>query len=152
MSRLVREARHDGIDVALETRSFRWRPADLYYAPGQSAATTKRVPIFAHDGTPPRLSSGGPEHIEYGWDTRLDGDGSHEDFTYVQGVLHMQALGTSTKLVRRSIRELIALIQGIAGTGRHDSGIARDNTVDRFTTTDIAAMKQMSGCAGRAPA
>jgi hypothetical protein len=58
----------------------------------------------------------------------------------------MQVLNGHPDAVRRSIRQLIAMTQGIISTTRHDSGIANGQMVDRFTPGDIAAMKVMSGC------
>jgi hypothetical protein len=143
---VVAEARRDGIDVTLETRSFAWSPTSLYYARGQSPATVARVAIFAKDGSPPRLSDGGVEHIRLGWDARVDADGRHEDVTYADGRLWMQALAAAPQAVRRSIRQLVALTQGIIGTSSAGSGIARNTAVDRFSSADVAAMRLMSGC------
>ena len=143
---VVEQARRAGVDVTIETRQFMWNPSSLYYEDGQSPATTRRVAIFAHDETPPRLANGDPERIELGWDARVDADGQHEDFTDVQGKLWMQSIGNDPERVRLAIRQLIAMTQGIVSTNRHDSGIARGSTVDGFTARDIAAMKVMSGC------
>jgi hypothetical protein len=147
---VVAEARRDGIDVTLETRNFAWSPGSLYYAPGQSPATVARVPIFAKDGNPPRLSAGEAEHIGFGWNARVDADGRHEDVTYAQGELWMRAIAGSPQLVRRSIRQLVALTQGIIGTSSAGSGIARNTTVDSFSASDVRAMRLMSGCGAAA--
>ena len=144
---VVTAARRDGIDVALETRQFFWSPGTLYYMDGQTTASTVRIGIFADDGTPPELSNGQPEHIGFGWDAILDPDGHNEDLTQADGMLWMQTLGANAKAVRRSVRQLIAMTQGIMSTSRRSSGIARDSNIDRFTTADIAAMDRMSGCA-----
>jgi hypothetical protein len=143
---VVGEARRDGIDVTIETRRFTWQPGSLYYAPGQSPATTERVPIFVSGGTPPALPGGGREHIQLGWDAQLDADGRHETLTDAEGILWMKTIGGDPELVRRSVRQLIAMTQGIISTSRHDSGIARSSMIDRFSATDIAAMRLMSGC------
>ena len=144
---VVAEARRDGLDVTLEGRDFNWAPSSLYYPPGQSPSSVRRVPIFWNSGTPPTLSTGRPEHIGLGWDAQLDPDGSHEDMTYAQGILWVQSLDGQPQLVRRSVRQLVALTQGIISTSRHDSGIANNASVyDAFSASDVAAMRLMSGC------
>lgn len=142
---VVAEARQDGIDVTIETRTFMWKPASLYYAPGQTPDTTVRVPIFAKDGTPPPRHDGRPQHINLGWDARLDDGGRHEAVTSMQGILYTQSTGND-RTARRSVRQLIALTQGIIDADRSDSAIALDTSIDRFSAADIAAMKRMSGC------
>jgi hypothetical protein len=143
---VVSEARRDGIDVTLETRQFLWFPGSLYYLGAQSPASTVRVAIFAQDQAPPQLANGQPEHIDLGWDARLDSDGHHEDLTLAQGILWMQALNESPHAVRRSIRQLVAMTQGVIHTTRQDSGIAEGTNIDHFTPADVSAMKRMSGC------
>lgn len=143
---VVQEARSDGIDVTLENRRFLWRPASLYYLDGQTPASTVRVAIFAQNGAPPRFADGQPEHINLGWDARLDRGGQHEDLTLVQGELWMQTLSQHPQAVRRAIRQLVAMTQGIIRTDRHDSAIAEGTGLDHFTAADVAAMKRMSGC------
>jgi hypothetical protein len=142
---VVAEARRDGIDVTIETRTFMWKPASLYYAPGQTPETTVRVPIFVKDGTPPPRHDGRPQHINLGWDARLDDGGRHEALTSMQGILYTQTTGND-RTARRSVRQLIALTQGIIDADRSDSAIALDTSIDRFSAADIAAMKRMSGC------
>ena len=138
-------ARQDGIDVTIKNRTFMWKPASLYYAPGQSPDTTMRVPIFVDDGTPPRRHDGRPQHITLGWDARLDDGGRHEAVISMQGILYTQSTGND-RTTRRSVRQLIALTQGIIDADRSDSAIALDTSIDRFSAADIAAMKRMSGC------
>jgi hypothetical protein len=144
---VVSEARQDGIDVTLENRKFLWSPGSLYYVGGQSPATTVRVAIFRHDETPPQLAHGQPEHIGLGWDTRLDLDGRNEDLTLAQADLWMRTLNGNPQAVRRSIRQLIAMTQGIIRTSRPDSAIADGSRIEHFTPADVAAMQRMSGCA-----
>jgi hypothetical protein len=143
---VVAEARQDGIDVTIETRSFMWKPASLYYALGQTPDTTVRVPIFVKDGTPPRRHDGRPEHIGLGWDARLNDGARHEALTDMQGTLYTQSIGNDPLAARRSVRQLIAMTQGIIDAHRSDSAIALDPSIDRFSAADIAAMKLMSGC------
>lgn len=143
---VVREARHDGIDVTLESRRFTWSPDSLYYLHGQNLASAVQVGIYAGYQAPPALADGRPEHIDLGWDTRLDDDGSHEDLTLVQGVLLMRTLDGHSSEVRRAIRQLIALTQAVGATSRPDSAIADGSRADHFTRADLAAMKLMSGC------
>jgi hypothetical protein len=143
---VVAEARRDGIDVTIETRAFRWSPASLYYAPGQTPDTTVRVPIFMEYETPPRRHDGRPQHIGLGWNARLNDGGRHEAVTDMQGILYAQSIGNDPPTARRSIRQLIAMTQGIIEADRSDSAIASDSPIDRFSAADIAAMKLMSGC------
>jgi len=143
---VVAEARRNGIDVTIETRSFMWTPASLYYAPGQTPATTVRVPIFVNDGKPPPRHDGQPQHINLGWNARLDDGGRHEAVTDMQGILYTRSIANDTQSARRSVRQLIALTQGIIDADRSDSAIALDTSIDRFSAADIAAMKRMSGC------
>jgi hypothetical protein len=147
----VFEARSHGIDVTLESRSFAWSPRSLYYAHRQSPATTIQVDVFADDGTPPQLENGHPEHIEFGWNARLDPDGSHEDLTSVQGTLWMRTIGHDVPLLALAMRQLIAMTQGIFSTSHADSAITDGTSFAHFTPADISAMKRMSGC-DRAPA
>jgi hypothetical protein len=135
---VVGEARRDGLDVTLENRS----------SGSQGAADAVQVSITESTGEPPRLSNGQPEHIRFGWDAKLDPDGSHEDLTYAYGELWARTVGDDPLAQRRSVRQLIALTQGILSTSRSDSGIARNTSIDRFTPADIAAMHRMSGCPG----
>lgn len=147
---VVAEARQDGIDVTIETRSFMWTPASLYYAPGQTPDTTVRVPIFVQDGTPPRRHDGRPEHIGLGWDARLNDGARHEALTDMQGILYTQSIANDPRIARRSVRQLIAMTQGIIDAHRSDSAIATDSSIDRFSAADIAAMNLMSGCGNAA--
>jgi len=143
---VVGEARRDGLDVTLANRSVGRSTGKLYYIEGQSAADTVQVPITESAGEPPRLSDGQLEHIRLGWDAKLDADPSHEDLTYAYGELWTKTVGDDPLALRRSVRQLIALTQGILGTSRSDSGIARNTSIDRFTRADIVAMDRMSGC------
>jgi hypothetical protein len=143
---VVGEARRRGIDVTIETRDFLWTPGSLYYAQGQDPGSTVRVAIFMHDGTPPRRHDGRPKRIELGWDARLIDGGRHEAVSSMQGILFSESVGNDPRIARQSIRQLIAMTQGIIDTHRSDSAIALDPSVDRFSAADIAAMKLMSGC------
>jgi len=119
--------------------------------PGQSPAGVAEVGIFALSGTPPQLSDGQLEHIQLGWDASVDADGRHEDLTSAEGDLFMLS-NEDPQSVRRSIRQLVAMTQGIISTSRADSGIARNTTTDRFSPADVAAMRLVSGCGDSAAA
>ncbi len=146
-SRVIGAARAQGLDVAFEDRENRWDPRSLYYATGQTYKTAAFVYILTDDRKPQKLATGKPEHVEFGWDMKLDKNRVNEDLTQVQGRLWMRVVGGNPKLVRRSIRQLIAMTQGIAGTTLGTSGISDPASVDRFTSGDISAMMRMSGCA-----
>ncbi|HZT66457.1 MAG TPA: hypothetical protein VFA11_11765 [Acidimicrobiales bacterium] len=148
---VVAEARADGIDVTVETRNFYWTPSSLYYPAGQTPETVVRVPVFSDDATPPRLRDGQPERILLGWDAAVDPDGTHEDVTSEQGVLHLAALNGDLPATRRAIRQLVALSQGIEASTSPESGIRQGSTQDRFTPADVNAMRTMSGCGAAYP-
>jgi hypothetical protein len=141
-----REARRDGINLALESRQFLWVASSVYYPPGTSEQPVPRVGVFAHPETPPTKPDGNPESIRLGWDATRDPDGDHDDLTYVQGKVWLQAVDGDPVVARRAIRYLIALTQGIDHTTRTDSGITTGTRIDRFTGPDVAAMTLMSGC------
>jgi hypothetical protein len=143
---VVDQARAQGIDITIERRDFYWSPRDLYYAHGQTYKTVAYVHIWADSNAPPILATGRPEHINLGWSARIDADGHNEDLTQVDGMLHMRVLTGHAELVRRSIRSLIALTQGVSSTSDPSSGLADEATVDRFTPGDITAMVRASGC------
>lgn len=145
VQRVVDEARRGGIDITVETRGFRWTPADLYFPPGATPVEVPRVAVFV-DGMSHRLSNGRLEAIRLGWDADLDADHHHEHLTYADGVVHAPALAADPLAARRSVRQLIALTQGVIDTTASDSGIRSGSSIDRFTASDLAAMKAMSGC------
>ena len=148
---VVSEARADGLDVTVEDRSFRWQPDSLYYPPGMTGNDVQRVGIFVNNGAAPVLSDGQPEHVNLGYDATRDVDGKHEDLSDPQGTLQMATLAGDAVGQRRAVRDIVALTQGVGGSNRSDSGLGRGSTRDSFSSADIAAMKNMSGC-GEAPA
>ncbi len=145
-TQVITAARTHGIDVTVERPNYTWSPSSLYYRPGQSWKTAAEVGIFTSNGLPPVLPNGQQEHIGFGWNARLDRDGHNEDLTSAQGILQMRVVSGHPQIVRRSIRQLIAMTQGILSTTRLASGIAQGTTTDHFTDADVAAMKLMSGC------
>jgi hypothetical protein len=58
----------------------------------------------------------------------------------------MRTIAGDPQLVRRSIRQLIAMTQGVLSTSRHDTAIADGAKIDHLTRADVSAMKRMSGC------
>jgi hypothetical protein len=147
IGRVVAEARTDGLDVTLDRRNGSWNAGSLYYRDGQSAKSAAVVPIEATEAKP----RPGQRHIEVGWDTRLSRDKHHEQFTEVNGTLWLKVIAGQRVSLRRAIRQLIAMSQGVGGTDLHGSGIANFSSHDEFTLPDIAAMLQMSGCVKKAP-
>ncbi|MDE3131800.1 MAG: hypothetical protein KGL16_11665, partial [Acidobacteriota bacterium] len=146
LAAVVRAARRQGVDVTLESRRGAWRHSSLYYRFGQRPATSVVVELGASSATPPRLADGKAEHIRLAWDTRLDGDKHNEDLTLLRGTLWLRALVGQPELVRRAIRQLIAMTQGVALTTASLSGISAMTAPDRFSSSDVAAMLTMSGC------
>jgi hypothetical protein len=104
------------------------------------------VVISLVNRAPRRLANGQLKPINLEWQTRLDRDGRHDDLTSVQAVLWMPTPGGDPRVVRRSMRQLIAMTQGVLSTDRPGSAIAHDSSSDHFTPADIAAMELMSGC------
>jgi hypothetical protein len=143
---VINEARKQGVDVAAENREGRGNPASLYYRDGESPKTVAVVGVFVKSGVPPVMTDGKHLHINLLWDAKLDSDHHNEDLTAVEGDLYTKVLTGHAELVRRSIRELIAMTQGITSTRLSVSGISNVGVTDRFTSEDIAAMLRMSGC------
>jgi hypothetical protein len=134
------------LDVTAATRTNNWHPNTLYYGGGQTPKTITVVDIFDNYGKPPALANGKPEDIKLTWDAKLDRDKRNEDLTNVQGFLWNRVVAGHPQLVRRAIRQLIAMTQGVDGTTLAVSGISNPASVDRFTLSDDQAMLRMSGC------
>jgi hypothetical protein len=149
---VVNQARHDGIDITMENRSFLWRPASLYYLPWFSPASVERIGIFASNAPPRLLSNGQPERLALGWDTAMQPDGQSERLLSMQGTLELAPLSGHPAALRTAIRQFIALTQGIVATDSPGSGIITGTTTDAFSQPDIAAIKAMSGCGSAAQA
>jgi hypothetical protein len=145
---VVNQARHDGIDITMENRSFLWRPKSLYYPVGVSPADVVRVGVFASNATSLMMSNGQPQRLRLGWDTALQPGGQNENLVDAQGSLQLAAL-SGPAAQRTAVRQIIALTQGIVATNSRRSGITTGTTRDAFSRADISAMKAMSGC-GRA--
>jgi Domain of unknown function (DUF4190) len=141
---VVQMARASGMDVTVATRQDRWYPTALYPA-GLTDRSVQFVSVLTDSQTPPLLSFGEPEHIEFDWNTVTNADGTHDVLTYLQADMYLQSL-TNPFDVRRAIRQLIAFSQGVAGSDATGSGIADQSTVDGFSAGDYAAMRLMSGC------
>jgi hypothetical protein len=139
-------ARALGVDVTIETQSLQWYPSLLYPA-GQTNATTKVVPIFSStQASPPRLSNGEPERIQFGWDTSLAPDGRHEHLTDLQATLYLTAVTGNPQDTERATRQLVAFSQGVAESTSPGSSITTGNAQAAFSSRDVAAMERMSGC------
>ncbi len=139
------QARQQGIDVTVETRKLTWTHGSLYYRDGQTAATSAQIDVNATGVTPSTTQAKLPMQLT--WNSKLDSDGTTEDLTSVSASFSLPALKGSTQTVRRSIRQLIAWTQGISETTDPISGITLRSFTDHFTSSDVAAMLAMSGCA-----
>jgi hypothetical protein len=139
-------ARALGVDVTIETPTLLWYPSSLY-PPGQTNATIKVVPIFPSTQPPPTLPDGHAERIQFGWDTNLSSDGRHGVLTDLQATIYLAALRGNPQGTERSIRQLVAFSQGVAGSTSPGSSIAQGNTEKAYSSQDVAAMQRMSGCA-----
>lgn len=147
---VVAEARRGGLDIALETRGYRWYPTSLFYPPGVVAADVKRVGVFSDALPAPRLQNGSPERVGFDYDAAPDADGGHEVLTSAMGTLRMATLAGHPREQRTAVRQLVALTQGVhAGhraKGATDTGLSTGTAADAFTRADLAVMRAMSGC------
>jgi hypothetical protein len=141
---VVLVARAAGVDVTLATRQDRWYPTALYPS-GLTNGDVQFVSVFSSTATPPLLGFDEPEHIAFSWNAKPTADKTHEIVTYLQAELYLKVL-TSPAIVRRSVRQLIAFSQGVAGSSDAESGIVDGSTTDGFTDRDYVAMMVMSGC------
>jgi hypothetical protein len=145
LAKVVQEGRQDGLNITMENRSSEWDPASLTYPPGFSAAEVPVVGIFTNATARPFLSSGRPEHVDIGWSAKPDADGRHEDVTYVDATLYLANLPNAAA-ERTALRQTLASTQGVFSTDLGDSGIREGATRDSFSSSDVHAMKVMSGC------
>lgn len=139
-------ARALGFDVTIESQNLFWYPSLLYPA-GQTNATVRVVPIFPSTGTPPTLPDGHAERIGFGWDTKISPDGHHDVLTDLQATIYLAAVRGDAQATERATRQLVAFSQGVAGSSSPDSSISTGNTEEAYSRQDLAAMRQMSGCA-----
>jgi hypothetical protein len=144
LQQVVTAARSAGVDVTVTNRQDRWYP-DTLYPPGLTNRGVQFVSVFSTTATPPLLGFDEPEHINFSWNAKPTADKSHEIVTYLQADLYLQVL-TDPATVRRSVRQLIAFSQGVAGSSFPESGIVDGSTTDGFTDRVYAAMRVMSGC------
>jgi uncharacterized protein DUF4190 len=144
MQEVVLAARAAGVDVTLATRQDRWYPTSLYPS-GLTNGKVQFVSVLSSTATPPLLGFDQPEHIQFSWNARPTADKTHEIVTYLQAVLYLKVL-TDPAVVRRSVRQLIAFSQGVAGSSVAQSGIVDGSSADGFTDQDYGAMRLMSGC------
>jgi hypothetical protein len=144
---VVRQARSAGLDVTWEGRSSTWKHQSLYYRHGQSPKTVAVVVISGTTATPAKLPTGKPEHVALGWSAKLDPDGSaKEQLTRAGGTLWLHVLSGHPELLRRAIRQLVGVTQGVDTPTTAVSGMSDASTTDHFTSADISAMLKMSGC------
>lgn len=140
-SSAVAQARRQDIDITIAERNFDSRVDSLYYEGSQRPGTAITVPLSFSYGTPPS-----DDHITLNWWTRTDPDGHNEDLARADGTIWAQAVGRSSRLVQRSVRQLIALTQGILRSSNPRSAISDENDAEGFTQADVRAMLRMSGC------
>lgn len=145
LATVVGEGRQDGLNITVGNRSAEPDPASLTYPPGLSASEVPVVGIFANTTARPVSSSGHPEHVNIGWNAKPDADGRHEDVTYVDATLYLANLPNAAA-ERTALRQTLAFTQGVSSTDLGDSGIREGATRDSFSSSDVHAMKVMSGC------
>jgi hypothetical protein len=139
----VLAARAKGVDVAVENPQGYWYPAELYPA-GLTNADVQFVGVFADSGTPPLLTNGQPEHINFGWDARSLGGA--DALTDLQATFYLQSLGNDSVKDRRAIRQMIAFAEGVGDSVAPHSGISNGTSADNLTSGDLRAIRLMSGC------
>lgn len=142
---VVDEAHADGLNVTTEDRSYRWQLQAVTIPPGEPPSALPQVAVDVRTGTPPRLSSGRRERVGFGWNARVDGDGHHEDLTYFDAHLYLQAL-PDPAAQRTALREVVAFAEGVSRTTAADSGMRHGATRDSFSPSDVHALRVMSGC------
>jgi Protein of unknown function (DUF2510). len=148
--RVVAEARAGGIDIGVESRQHTWRPSELY-PDGLQNTDVEFVPVFSDTDGGHLRSDGKPERDLVGWDAAPDPNGLSEHLTTLRVTLHLATLGDSPLEYRRAMRKFVGWSQGIADSTSPNSALPLRATAapDAFSPADIAAMKVMSGCAGR---
>ena len=146
----VAAARAQGIDVTLETPALTWKHNSLYYRRGQSPATAAQVTIALAAGSPPGRHGAKSTPITIHWHSAADVDGHNIDLRQVSATVWEGVIAGRPERLRRAIRRLIAFTQGVGATTVPGSGIA-PHGADAFTTADVAAMLEMSGCTRIAP-
>ena len=142
----IQNARALGIDVTYSNPDNIWYPSTLYPA-GQTNTSVQTIDIVPSEQWPSPVDDfGSHEHIEFGWDARVASDGRHEVLTELTATLFLHAVVGDPQSTKRSVRELIAFSQGVAGSSATGSSISSGNTATGFSRDDINAMQQMSGC------
>lgn len=144
-SAVVAEARRHGINVALETRTFTWNAALLYFPPGVAPGDVPRVGIFG-DFVDREVEDGHRETIRLFWNASPDPNTDHENLESQDVKLHLPVLMGDDLAARQAFRKVVAFSQGIIRTTNDASGIAAGTAIDAFTTDDINAVRVMSGC------
>ncbi len=144
VKQVVQDARADGIDVTIDNNHNRWFPTTLY-PPGLTTTDVEFVTVSANAVTTPRLTDGGPEHIDFTWGASPSADGK-SDITGLTATLYLKAIDGNPEVTRRSARQLVAFAEGVGGSTARGSGIALHSRVDAFSPRDIAAMRLMGGC------
>lgn len=141
----VYAAREAGVDVTIANPQLDWYPNQLY-PEGQSDSTVKFVPIFTTTSTPGLASDGHQGNINIGWDANASSDGQHEALTGVSGTLYLSAVQGNAQATEKSVRQLVAMTQGVGNSTAPQSAITWGNKQTAYSARDIAAMQKMSGC------
>jgi hypothetical protein len=131
--------------VTITTPQLDWYPNQLY-PEGQSNSTVKFVPIFPTTSTPGLAPDGHRENINIWWDASVSSDGRHEALTDVSGTLYLSAVQGNAQATGKSVRELVAMTQGVGNSTAPQSSITPGNEQTAYSARDIAAMQKMSGC------
>jgi Domain of unknown function (DUF4190) len=142
----IQSARALGFDVTYAYPDNMWYPTNLY-PPGQTNTSVQLVNIIPSEQWPSPVDDYGVnEHIQFGWDTRVSSNGMHEVLTDLTATLFLHAVAGDPQATKRAVRELIAFSLGVAGSSTTGSTIASGNAATRFSSSDINAMRRMSGC------
>jgi hypothetical protein len=142
----IQRARALGLDVTYAYPDNQWYPATLY-PPGQTNASIQLVNIIPSEQWPSPIDDFGfHEHIQFGWDARVSRNGRHEILTDLTATLFLHSVAGDPQSTKRAVRELIAFSLGVAGSSTTGSTISSGNTATGFSSSDINAMRRMSGC------
>lgn len=148
LAEVGREARAQGIDLAVAGRDWLYDRSSLYPPVGQGPQPAG-VRVYADRGA--RTSSA--PHVSERYDAVPAADGKHEIVTGIDAHVHLEAVEGDPVAMRKAALDLIGLTQGIGFSTSDASAFGPDfdRVPSAFTPQDVHAMLVMSGCAGLVP-
>jgi len=144
---VVGEGRRGGLNVGVEQENGAWDPQSLLRPP-PTGTPPVFVPVSLDDGTPQTTPDGTLETVVFGYDAATSSDGLHEYLTRLRPRLYTSSIEGDPLIERQALRAIVAWSQGISSSSLHGTGIAWHlrGSADTFTSSDLAAMRTMSGC------